>query len=191
MWLFETWPKNWDFKIQFFPSGIVRFLWIISRKPAGLYQSWNRPVKRGGPACQRPCRRRTRRRLMWPHERSSASPEPRLCHRASSFLPSAPPQSLVTTWLIIPHLLGYLLFSPELIRRIMLGNVELCEAPVTTSGEVAEDAPLSEQEAETAGAETAAPTRLPGTSLLAGLRHQPPCPNDSPAPRLKKALTVS
>lgn len=41
----------------------------------------------------------------------------------------------------------------------MLGNVELCEAPVTTSGEVAEDAPLSEQEAETAGAETAAPAR--------------------------------
>lgn len=41
----------------------------------------------------------------------------------------------------------------------MLGSVELCEAPVAASGEGAEDAPLSEQEAETAGAETAAPTR--------------------------------
>ena len=59
-----------------------------------------------------------------------------------SFLPSALPQSLVTMCLIIPHLLGYLFFSPELIRRIMLGKVELCEAPVLTSGEVVEDGPF-------------------------------------------------
>ena len=61
---------------------------------------------------------------------------------ALSFLPSALPQSLVTMCLIIPHLLGYLFFSPELIRRIMLGKVELCEAPVLTSGEVVEDGPF-------------------------------------------------
>lgn len=62
--------------------------------------------------------------------------------RALSFLPSALPQSLVTTWLIIPHSLGCLFFRPELIRRIMLGKVELCEAPVMTSGEVVEDGPF-------------------------------------------------
>ena len=108
---------------------------------------------------------------MRPREHSSASPVP--VTQASSVLPSAPPRSMITTWLRVPRLLGHLLFGPELIRRIMLGKAELCEAPVMAAGEAMEDGPFIRAGSwESRGGSVCSRPDL-GTCLLVGLTSQP------------------